>query len=49
MKKLEVIEKAEAEGRITLTEAEAKDILKSFAIPVVKEISVKTEGDLIMQ
>ena len=46
MKKLEVIEKAEAEGRITLTEAEAKDLLKSFGIPVVKEISVKTEGDL---
>jgi acyl-CoA synthetase (NDP forming) len=46
MKKLEVIEKAEAEGRTTLTEAEAKDLLKSFGIPVVKEISVKTEGDL---
>ena len=46
MKKLEIIEKAEAEGRTTLTEAEAKDLLKSFGIPVVKEISVKTEGDL---
>ncbi|MEI6608851.1 MAG: acetate--CoA ligase family protein [Deltaproteobacteria bacterium] len=47
MKKLGIIEKAKTEGRTTLTEAEAKDLLKSFGIPVVKEISVKTEGDLV--
>ena len=46
MKKLEIIEKAKTEGRSALTEAEAKDLLKSFGIPVVKEISVKTEDDL---
>jgi len=46
MKKLEIIEKAKAEGRIALTEAEAKNLLKECGIPVVKEISVKTEGDL---
>ena len=46
MKKLEIIEKAKTEGRSALTEAEAKDLLKSFGIPVVKEISVKIEDDL---
>ncbi len=46
MKQLEIIVKAKMEGRTALTEAEAKDLLKSFGIPVVKEISVKTECDL---
>ena len=46
MKKFEVIEKAKKQGRKTLTEAEAKDLLKSFGIPVVKEISVKTGNDI---
>jgi len=46
MKQLEIIVKAKMERRTALTEAEAKDLLKSFGIPVVKEISVKTEEDL---
>ena len=46
MKQLEIIVKAKMEGRTALTEAEAKDLLKNFGIPVVKEISVKTECDL---
>jgi len=46
MKKLEIIEKAKRQGRKALTEAEAKDLLKIFGIPVVEEISVKTESDL---
>jgi len=46
MKKLGIIEKAETEGRTALTEAEAKNLLKHFGIPVVKEISVKTESGL---
>ena len=43
MKKLEIIGKAKAEGRATLTEAEAEDLLKQYGIPVVKEISVKNK------
>ena len=46
MKTLEVIEKAKSEGRTTLTEAEAKTLLKQYGIPVVNEISVKTQNDL---
>ena len=46
MKKLDVIEKAKTEGRTTLTEAEAKNLLKQYGIPVVKEISVKTQSEL---
>ena len=46
MKKLEIIEKAKTEGRTALTEAEAKDLLKQYGIPVVKEIIVQTKGDL---
>jgi acyl-CoA synthetase (NDP forming) len=46
MKKLEIIEKAKTEGRSTLTEAEAKDLLKQYGIPVVKEIIVQTKNDL---
>ena len=46
MKKLEIIEKAKTEGRTALTEAEAKDLLKQYGIPVVKEIIVQTKNDL---
>ena len=46
MKKLDIIEKAKTEGRTTLTEAEAKNLLKQYGIPVVKEISVKTQSEL---
>jgi len=46
MKKLDTIEKAKTEGRTTLTEAEAKNLLKQYGIPVVKEIVVKTQNEL---
>ena len=46
MKKLEIIKKAKMAGRTTLTEAEAKDLLKEYGIPVVKEICVNTESEL---
>ena len=46
MKKLEIIEKAKIEGRTALTEAEAKNLLKQYGIPVVKEISVQTNSEL---
>jgi len=46
MKKLEIIEKAKSEGRTALTEAEAKNLLKQYGIPVVKEISVKKQSEL---
>lgn len=46
MKELEIIKKATSEGRTALTEAEAKNLLKQYGIPVVKEISVKTQGKL---
>ena len=46
MKKLEIIEKAKAEGREALTEAEAKDLLKQYGIPTVKEITVQTKDSV---
>ena len=46
MKKLEIIEIVKTQGRSALTEAEAKDLLKNFGIPVVKEISVKMQSEL---
>ncbi len=46
MKKWEIIEKAKTEGRTTLTESEAKDLLKQFGIPVVNEIIVQTKNEL---
>lgn len=42
MKKLEIMEKAIMQGRNTLTEAEAKEVLKTYGIPVVEEIAVKS-------
>jgi acyl-CoA synthetase (NDP forming) len=46
MKKFDIIEKAKIEGRTALTEAEAKNLLKQYGIPVVKEISVQTNSEL---
>lgn len=46
MKKSAIIDRAKVEGRTALTEAEAKDLLRQFGIPVVKEAIVKTENDL---
>lgn len=37
MNKMDIIEKAKAQNRNTLTEAEAKGVLKLFDVPVVKE------------
>jgi acyl-CoA synthetase (NDP forming) len=42
MKKLGIIEKAKSQKRGTLTEAEAKEVLKKYGIPVVEEKAVKT-------
>jgi len=33
---LELIDKAKAQGRKTLTEAEAKQVLKRYGVPVVE-------------
>jgi len=40
MKKLEIIEKAKSQKRTALTEAEAKEVLKKYGIPVVEEKAV---------
>ena len=42
MEKLEIIEKAKSQKRTALTEAEAKEVLKKYGIPVVEEKAVKT-------
>ena len=42
MEKIEVIEKAKSQKRKALTEAEAKEVLKKYGIPVVEEKAVKT-------
>ncbi len=44
-KKIEIIEKAKSEKRSALTEAESKDVLKKYGIPVVEEKAVKTGED----
>jgi len=41
-KKLEIIKQAIMQGRSALTEAESKQILKKYGIPVIEEKSVKT-------
>jgi acyl-CoA synthetase (NDP forming) len=46
MKNSKIIEKAKTESRKTLTEAEAKNLLKQYGIPVVQEISVMSQSDL---
>src|SRR4030042_6312813 len=35
--RLDIIKKAQVQGRKTLTEAEAKEVLKKYGVPVVKE------------
>ena len=42
MAKTDIIEKAKAQNRNTLTEAQAKDVLKKYGIPVVEEKVVET-------
>ena len=40
--KIDIIKKAKSEKRMSLTEAESKDVLKKYGIPVVEEKAVKT-------
>ncbi|MBN1364162.1 MAG: acetate--CoA ligase family protein [Syntrophaceae bacterium] len=42
MEKIDIIEKAKAQNRTALTEAESKEVLKKYGIPVVEEKVVKT-------
>jgi len=42
MGKIEIIEKAKSQKRTTLTEAEAKEVLKQYGVPVVEEKVVNT-------
>jgi acyl-CoA synthetase (NDP forming) len=42
MNKSDIIEKAKAQGRDALNEAEAKEVLKAYGIPVVEERTFKT-------
>ncbi|MGB5217015.1 MAG: acetate--CoA ligase family protein [Smithella sp.] len=41
-KKIDIIEKAKSEKRTTLTEAESKEVLKKYDVPVVEEQAVET-------
>jgi acyl-CoA synthetase (NDP forming) len=49
MKNVEIIEKAKSQNRTALTEAEAKEILKQYGIPVVEEKAVKTIKETEME
>jgi acyl-CoA synthetase (NDP forming) len=42
MEKMDIIERAKSQKRTTLTEAESKEILKQYGIPVVDEKAVST-------
>jgi acyl-CoA synthetase (NDP forming) len=42
MEKIDILEKVKSQKRTTLTEAEAKEILKKYDIPVVEEKAVNT-------
>jgi len=42
MVKMDIIEKAKTQNRAALTEAEAKEVLKKYGIPVVEEKAVET-------
>ncbi len=46
MAKREIIQKAKQQGRSTLTEAEAKQVLKEYGVPVVEEKSVASIEEL---
>ncbi|MCX5840929.1 MAG: acetate--CoA ligase family protein, partial [Deltaproteobacteria bacterium] len=49
MEPFDLIKKAKSVGRTALTEAESKQILKHYGIPVVEEWVVKTEEDAVRQ
>ena len=42
MEKIDILEKVKSQKRTTLTEAEAKEVLKKYGIPVVEEKAVNT-------
>jgi len=42
MEKIDILEKVKSQRRTTLTEAEAKEVLKKYGIPVVEEKAVNT-------
>ena len=42
MEKIDILEKVKSQRRTTLTEAEAKEVLKKYGIPVVEERAVNT-------
>ncbi|HUN53702.1 MAG TPA: acetate--CoA ligase family protein [Smithella sp.] len=42
MEKMDILEQAKSQKRTTLTEAEAKEVLKQYGIPVVEEKNVHT-------
>lgn len=46
---VDLIKKAINEGRSTLTEAESKDILKAYGVPVVNEMVVSTVKEALAQ
>ncbi len=39
---MDIINRAKSQGRTTLTEAEAKEVLKKYGVPVVEEKIVKS-------
>ncbi len=47
MQQLDIIKKATSAGRVALTEAESKQLLKHYGIPVVEEWIVKTEAEAV--
>ncbi|MDI6776084.1 MAG: acetate--CoA ligase family protein [Syntrophales bacterium] len=49
MKAVELIERAKSEGRTALNEAEAKQLLKCYGVPVVEETVVETLDDTVAQ
>ncbi len=49
MQPLEMIMKARAEGRKTLTEAESKEVLGQFGVPVVKETTARSPEEAIQK
>lgn len=46
MTRIDIIEKAKAQKRATLTEAEAKEFLKEYQVPVVEETKFGSIGEL---
>ncbi len=49
MQALELIRKAKAEGRGSLTEAESKEVLRQFGIPVVEELIAVSQEEAIQK